>query len=201
MDYNGNVVRKKEYERKLEQGKFMGQGIITNANEILFVAVDSSGSIFYPDRTSNLVLARADKNLNLISLKYINLGFKCSAHSLIETATGDFLITGTAVDQGQTTQTGFLVKFNKDLDITSIQTTTGAPLNITVWPNPTSNVVNISTRGKTALTVLNVSGELIHQQEFEDEVQLNTTTWPAGNYFVVASNSTGIGTQQITVVH
>ncbi len=67
-----------------------------------------------------------------------------------------------------------------------------AKIDITVYPNPTDYKLNIKLNNPLnegiAVTIFNVQGKTIYKGTLEYDLEINTTPWPAGMYFVLVGN-------------
>jgi hypothetical protein len=66
---------------------------------------------------------------------------------------------------------------------------------LTIYPNPTSNLVNIDAKDMTSISIYNVLGEMIYTQNktSTNSMQINTSQWSKGIYTVqVNSNNQSI---------
>jgi hypothetical protein len=75
---------------------------------------------------------------------------------------------------------------------------------ISMYPNPANNVVNIvSTNDIKTIEVLNYIGQTIYTNKEVNlkNVQLNTSSFKSGVYFVKVTTTIGIKTTKITVTH
>jgi hypothetical protein len=63
---------------------------------------------------------------------------------------------------------------------------------ISIYPNPTNGIVNITTNGINELKIYNVLGELIYTETKigTNELQINTSQWSKGIY-TIQVNSKG----------
>lgn len=60
-----------------------------------------------------------------------------------------------------------------------------------VYPNPTSDIVNISTNGKTILTILDYVGRTISSTNFDTNTEIDLATLQSGIYWFVMKDSKG----------
>nr|NQU91742.1 C10 family peptidase [Bacteroidota bacterium] len=75
---------------------------------------------------------------------------------------------------------------------------------IYVYPNPTSDYLNISFEKSTSgckVMVFNTLGEIVLVKEmiFDSEIRLDVSTWPEGCYFLKVSNETISATEKIII--
>ena len=70
-----------------------------------------------------------------------------------------------------------------------------------IYPNPTSEKVNIECIGMTHVTVFNAIGQMVYDAEVDtDKVTLNTETIPAGSYLVRITTNEGSFAKHLSVV-
>ena len=70
-----------------------------------------------------------------------------------------------------------------------------------IYPNPTSEKVNIECAGMTHLTVFNAIGQMVYNAEVDtDKVVINTASMPAGSYLVRITTAEGNITKHLNVI-
>lgn len=70
-----------------------------------------------------------------------------------------------------------------------------------VYPNPTSEMVNIECAGMTHIAVFNTLGQMVYNAEVDtDKVAINTTTLPAGSYLVKITTADGNFAKHLNVI-
>ena len=73
--------------------------------------------------------------------------------------------------------------------------------NAKVYPNPTSEKVNIECTGMTHVTVFNTLGQMVYNAEVDtDKVVINTETMPAGSYVVRITTAEGSIAKHLNVI-
>ena len=73
--------------------------------------------------------------------------------------------------------------------------------NAKVYPNPTSEKVNIECTGMTHVTVLNTLGQMVYNAEVDtDKVVVNTENLPAGSYLVRITTREGSFVKHLNVI-
>lgn len=74
--------------------------------------------------------------------------------------------------------------------------------NVTVYPNPTNSVINISAENITKVTVYNGMGQMVYSESNEsDIVKINVESWTNGMYFVNVETADGNHSLQKVVVN
>jgi predicted acyl esterase len=89
--------------------------------------------------------------------------------------------------------------YEKDF-INSIPQVSGtSPLDITVFPNPSSENIQIFSNkpGKKELTIMDIAGRVVYTGNFDDNIILNVNTFGKGIYFATAT-STGNTAERVT---
>lgn len=81
--------------------------------------------------------------------------------------------------------------FQQQLIITTVEEKLAVPVNIKVFPNPASDVINIQfespVEGEVVLTIIDSQGRLVKSDIIESaiiEKQINMQDIPAGNYYL-----------------
>ena len=70
-----------------------------------------------------------------------------------------------------------------------------------IYPNPTSEKVNIECLGMTHVTVFNTLGQMVYNADVDtDKVELNTEAMPAGSYLVRITTVEGSFVKHLTVI-
>ncbi len=62
--------------------------------------------------------------------------------------------------------------------------------NFVLYPNPANNSVTVTYNGRKKVTVLNILGQPIYTGSANNSLQINTTNWIGGMYFVTCGNAT-----------
>jgi hypothetical protein len=70
-----------------------------------------------------------------------------------------------------------------------------------LYPNPTNGIVNVEAEGLQRLTVMNVLGQVLYDQEVKaDNAQINMTQFDAGTYLIRIHTLSGTTTRRINVM-
>ena len=70
-----------------------------------------------------------------------------------------------------------------------------------LYPNPTNGIVNVEAEGLQRLTVMNVLGQILYDQEVKaDNAQINMTQFDAGTYLIRIHTLSGTTTRRINVM-
>ena len=73
--------------------------------------------------------------------------------------------------------------------------------NAKVYPNPTSEKVNIECTGMTHVSVFNTLGQMVYNAEVDtDKVTINTENLPAGSYLVRITTAEGSIAKHLTII-
>ena len=73
--------------------------------------------------------------------------------------------------------------------------------NARIYPNPTSEKVNIECAGMTHVTVFNTLGQMVYNADVDtDKVVINADTMPAGSYLVRITTAEGSFTKHLSVI-
>lgn len=83
----------------------------------------------------------------------------------------------------------FIAEFNPPI-VSSIEDV-GA-MDLKIYPNPVSDVLNIEVEGAAILKVYNVSGSLMYKGAFEDVLHINTSEWDNGLYVADVNTISGV---------
>ncbi len=86
------------------------------------------------------------------------------------------------------------------IDDVTIQTTVGinenAASNVSVFPNPCNNVLNVTANGNNEVQIVNLLGQVITTQTMTDNAQINVSDLSNGVYFVRINGANGTTTQK-----
>lgn len=112
-----------------------------------------------------------------------------------ESYKGDVTLTATPVNECN----------NGDSNMTiTVRNTTGVSEfanNAKVYPNPTSEKVNIECTGMTRVSVFNTLGQMVYNAEVDtDKVTINTESLPAGSYLVRITTAEGSIAKHLTII-
>ena len=73
--------------------------------------------------------------------------------------------------------------------------------NARIYPNPTSDKVNIECAGMTHVTVFNALGQMVYNAEVDtDTMTINTETMPAGSYLVRITTAQGSFAKHLSII-
>ena len=73
--------------------------------------------------------------------------------------------------------------------------------NARIYPNPTSEKINIECAGMTHVTVFNALGQMVYNADVDtDKVVINAETMPAGSYLVRITTAEGSFTKHLSVI-
>jgi hypothetical protein len=81
--------------------------------------------------------------------------------------------------------------------VASIGERTSAKPGVQLYPNPATNLINITVEEASAIEVYNIEGKLIMQTNIEKQEIISCENWPIGIYFVKVSNAKGIETLKL----
>ena len=99
----------------------------------------------------------------------------------------------------------FITMFNADSSYCNIRLSVpnkedANDVNLSIFPNPANNLINISTSEIGTLTITNAVGQQVNQINITAPLtQLNISTIPAGLYQFTYNTKNGIATRKITV--
>lgn len=85
--------------------------------------------------------------------------------------------------------------FNDPLSVSNVDN-----INVHIFPNPAENLIQVKwdEKAKTKVDILNVQGALIQQQNIDaSQVQINSSEWDAGVYFISIANKNGKSVQRV----
>ncbi|MBQ8222640.1 MAG: T9SS type A sorting domain-containing protein [Bacteroidales bacterium] len=73
--------------------------------------------------------------------------------------------------------------------------------NVVIYPNPASELVNISADNLSEISVYNASGQLVYSEKTENtKVVIDVNTWTTGLYYISVETKNGIRTSQKIIV-
>jgi hypothetical protein len=81
--------------------------------------------------------------------------------------------------------------------VASIGERTSAKPGVQLYPNPATNLINITVEEASAIEVYNIEGKLMMQTNIEKQEIISCENWPIGIYFVKVSNAKGIETLKL----
>lgn len=72
--------------------------------------------------------------------------------------------------------------------ITSVEENTGSTISVSVYPNPASSFINISTESsslkKMKVELFDIAGKLIYSESFQNNIQLNISQYSNSAYIL-----------------
>ena len=73
--------------------------------------------------------------------------------------------------------------------------------NVSIYPNPTSDVLNISTNSNdlSELIIKDITGKIVFNQNFNSKIIINTENYAKGVYIIDVRNNLGIVSEKISI--
>ena len=73
--------------------------------------------------------------------------------------------------------------------------------NVSIYPNPTSDVLNISTNSNdlSELIIKDITGKVVLNQNFNSKIIINTENYAKGVYIIDVRNNLGIVSEKISI--
>lgn len=83
---------------------------------------------------------------------------------------------------------------------TDVTEMVGLPLSL--YPNPADHSLNVEAEAINKVTVCNMLGQVLFQQECNDNLlKINTSDWPEGLYMLTVQTAQGTVSRQLSIVH
>lgn len=113
-----------------------------------------------------------------------------------DTFKGEVVLTATPLTECLASNQGTLaITVKNSTDVNEIANSTR------IYPNPTSEKVNIECAGMTHVTVFNTLGQMVYNAEVDtDKVVVNTENLPAGSYLVRITTADGNFVKHLNVI-
>ena len=74
-------------------------------------------------------------------------------------------------------------------------------INALIYPNPTSDVINVEVEGLQRLTVTSILGQTVYDQEVEgDKAQIDMAQFGVGTYLIRIQSEHGVATKRVNVM-
>ncbi|HEX4887041.1 MAG TPA: hypothetical protein VFV37_03250 [Luteibaculaceae bacterium] len=200
---NGPLAQKGIF-RRLEERKEITK-LISFDDHVTLIGVDSAFSYRLdgnPNYSSNIILAEFSNDLELLRSKKVNIGAAVYPTNAIKTRDGGLIVCGDSRERGALYYQGFVVKFDKDLNVTNIAGVGPSTLSLGVRNNPVVDIAELilpNVRG--IVHVSNTSGELMWSCEHEGgPLNLNLSNYANGVYHVVYETKSGAGALKLVKV-
>ena len=112
-----------------------------------------------------------------------------------ETYKGEATLTATPIGECNNGDSNMTIVVKNTTDVNEIANSAR------IYPNPTSEKVNIECLGMTHVTVFNTLGQMVYSAEVDtDKVVINTETMPAGSYVVRITTAEGSIAKHLNVI-
>ena len=101
-------------------------------------------------------------------------------------------------EQAYTNGNAFAIRLNFGANVGINENVTN---NVSIYPNPTSDVLNISTNSNdlSELTVKDITGKIVLSQKFNTKITINTENYSKGIYLIDVKNDLGTVSEKISV--
>ncbi|HEX4886819.1 MAG TPA: T9SS type A sorting domain-containing protein [Luteibaculaceae bacterium] len=172
--------------------------LIAFEDHLTVIGVDSGYSVTNfasPEFSSQIVLAEFNNDLDLLRSKKVDLGVAVIPTNAIKSSDGGLIICGTSRAKSDLFYQGFVVKFDKDLNVTDISTVGSSPFKLGLHSNPVFHdaVIQLPAE-KGTLRIVNSSGHLVYRQDhLGGDFHLDMSNFDVGVYFVSYETSSGSG--------
>ena len=146
--------------------------------------------MLYNNKYQYLVIKMIDKDLNVLDERYYDFGETSALWTTVLKATNDggCMIAGHFKDFGKDPDEDIYYNFIKKFPPEAFVGIEEAHINdlkvAVAYPNPGGDVMNIRTTLRDCnLTVYDLQGRIVHQQEISDDVtSVDASNWPSGTY-------------------
>ncbi|MFL2579410.1 MAG: T9SS type A sorting domain-containing protein [Parvicellaceae bacterium] len=101
-------------------------------------------------------------------------------------------------DQAYTNGNAFAIRMNFGASVGINENVTN---NVSIYPNPTSHVLNISTNSNdlSELIIKDITGKIVFNQNFNTNITVNTENYAKGIYLIDVKNNHGTVSKKITI--
>jgi len=101
-------------------------------------------------------------------------------------------------DQAYTNGNAFAIRMNFGASVGINENVTN---NVSIYPNPTSDVLNISTNSNdlSELIIKDITGKIVFNQNFNTNITVNTENYAKGIYLIDVKNNHGTVSKKITI--
>ncbi|MFL2579411.1 MAG: T9SS type A sorting domain-containing protein [Parvicellaceae bacterium] len=101
-------------------------------------------------------------------------------------------------DQAYTNGNAFAIRLNFGANVGINENVTN---NVSIYPNPTSDVLNISTNSNdlSELIIKDITGKIVFNKNFNTNITVNTENYAKGVYLINVKNNLGTVSEKITV--
>ena len=101
-------------------------------------------------------------------------------------------------DQAYTNGNAFAIRLNLGANVGINENLTN---NVTIYPNPTSDVLNISTNSNdlSELIIKDITGKIVLIQNFNTNISINTENYAKGVYLIDVKNNLGTVSEKISI--
>tara|TARA_Y200000002_G_scaffold3925_1_gene3532 strand:- start:774 stop:1301 length:528 start_codon:yes stop_codon:yes gene_type:complete len=101
-------------------------------------------------------------------------------------------------DQAYTNGNAFAIRMNFGASVGINENVTN---NVSIYPNPTSDVLNIYTNSNdlSELIIKDITGKIVFNQNFNTNITVNTENYAKGIYLIDVKNNHGTVSKKITI--
>ena len=108
---------------------------------------------------------------------------------------GEVVLTATPQSECNSNTSSLTINVKNTTDVNELSNSAK------IYPNPTSEKVNIECAGMTHVTVFNTMGQMVYNADVDtDKVTVNAETLPAGSYLVRITTAEGSFTKHLSVI-
>ena len=112
-----------------------------------------------------------------------------------ETYKGEAVLTATPIDECNNGTSTLNITVKNSTDVNEMEA------KAKIYPNPTSEKVNIECEGMTHVSVFNTIGQLVYDADVNaDRLSIDMTPFPAGSYMVRITTSSGTYAKHLNVI-
>jgi hypothetical protein len=219
-DYNGNVIWSK---RAGGINSELGRGVTCDiSNNVYLVGSFSSSSIIFNSDTllntsngsSDIFITKLDSSGNLIWLKGAAGNSNDYANSVAVDNNGNSFVAGnfhylpiifdsdtlSNIDGSGMTYKMYIAKLNANF-VTSVGRLDAINQNITIYPNPASNILTITNiKYKTSIRIFDIMGKLVLEKEIENNTTFDISLLNQGVFTILVDNTKSRILKKIVIV-
>lgn len=165
-----------------------------------------------PNTQRNFCLYEFNENLDSLGCTFFDFQGRQHLYDMKQLPDGGFLFGGFMKDENNMNQAAWLMRIDSNLCANPMCTPLGieemlsefkSENEIIVYPNPAQNIVTITTNSDTPnlLEIYTATGQLVYQENFQGQTQINVSTFTQGIYFVKLQSGHDAPVVKKLVVH
>jgi len=202
IDTMGDVILSKQFGKheKISIPAYQ-KAISRNGDNIFFLGMSGftpSNPFVGMGKPSQILIGKLNENLDLKWIKYIDKGMYFHTYSITATSDMGCICTGTVNDtiNHNYKRDIFLLKLDSNGTTTWTKNIEIPKIGISIYPNPTTDYINIISNGSIAISDLSIvdinAKQVMYKKINSQQARIDVSELSSGVYFVEGKNKAGM---------